>query len=155
MKNRVAVVLMFLALQLTAQDNLSSLTFNSLGFSISPLEGTTKDNYVVLVLLLPATEAFAPNVNVMLQPYKGTIAEYYKISLMQYDQQGTKILSYKVIDSKILIIETVDKDGLQYYARAEILKGKVYLVTATATQNQWKTYGDQLRVCVNSFRLLE
>ena len=62
---------------------LGQLTFTASGFSIRPLEG-----WETLTMLLPASDGFAPNVNVQIQPYPGTLDSYIALSKGQLKQMG-------------------------------------------------------------------
>ena len=140
----------------TAGDSKDRLMFKANGFSIAPLEGVSKDvPYQTIIMFLPPTESFSPNVNVQIQPYNGTVKQYAELSRTQFKTAGFKVLTQK-LTAKALLLEysgTVQGRELHWYAEATLSKGKVYLVTATATESQWKAVGSKLKACVNSFKL--
>ena len=65
----VIFLILFATLCLAAGDSETRLQFRGNGFSIAPLEGTSDEApYQAIMMFLPASEAFAPNVNVQIQP---------------------------------------------------------------------------------------
>jgi len=132
------------------------LQFKANGFSIAPLEGVSDTiPYQAILMFLPATEGFAPNVNVQIQPYKGTLQEYAALSQQQFKAVGVTILSEKTTEKAVAWEYSGVLQGrrLHWYAKAFSGKGKIFLVTATATQSQWKTASEKLKACVDSFRI--
>lgn len=130
------------------------LSFPANRFSIAPLEGVSDTvAYQPVTMFLPATDAFAPNVNVQIQPYQGTIAEYVNLSQQQFRSIGLRVLSEVSTDSTVVWEYEGRLQGraLHWYAKAVQEQGKIYLVTATATDAQWRTVSAQLRACVDSF----
>lgn len=127
------------------------------GFSIEPLEAPVGNTTTTaLATFLPATGGFAPNINVQIQPYPGSIADYAKLSQGQFDQMGWKSLSEKFVGSNEWIAEysgPMQGNNLHFYARALSQNGKVYLVTGTASETQWPTVGPTIRQHVDSFKL--
>jgi len=131
------------------------LHFPLSGYSIAALEEKpAKSPQQALIMFLPATEDFAPNVNVQIQPYAGTMDDYIALTMRQLDKANFKLLQKNVLGKAIAVIEyTGEMNGraLHWYARAEKLAGKVYLVTATATEAQWNEVAPRLKACVDSF----
>ena len=137
------------------------LSFEGYGFSIAPLEpeeaspspaeGTTQ----ALIMLLPASDGFAPNVNVQIQPFEGALSDYAQLSRRQFARGNIKILKEDVLPGEIRwsYRGMMRGQSLRWYARAVQHEGRVYLVTATAAAGQWAQVGEQLKRCVNSFRL--
>jgi hypothetical protein len=100
-------------------------------------------------------DGFAANVNVQIQTYVSTIDDYLALSVRQCGTAGFKLLQQKTIDKSVAVLEyTGEMQGrlLHWYARAEKSAGKVYLVTATAADEQWSKVAPQLKACVDSFR---
>ena len=133
------------------------LRFEAYGFSIQPLDGPENGmTFQPLILFLPPTQSFAPNVGVQIQPYKGTMEEYAGLSRRQFVEQKMVLLK----DEKLAVDSWVFEyaGGLQgralhWYARAVRGQDKVYLVTATAAEEQWTGLGQKLKECVNTFRM--
>jgi len=130
--------------------------FPKAGFSIAPLEEPPGQSpQQVLMMFLPVTKSFAPNVNVQIQPYAGTIDEYVALSVDQFKSMGLKLSYQKAVGKSAVALEyTGEMKGkpLHWYARAEKSVANVYLVTATASEEQWSAVATQLKTCVDSFR---
>jgi hypothetical protein len=134
-----------------------SLHFKKLGFSIQPLEAAAgPEIYQTLIMFLPVSDAFAPNVNVQVQPFKDSIDAYVKISKNQFESVGVQLISESKPRPDTWYFEyTGENQGyrLHWYAKAIATGSSVYLVTATATIGQWGEYGSRLKQCVDSFIL--
>jgi len=157
--NKTLVFLLTLASLTTKTDAAEStnrLLFPVTGFSIQPLETAVgKVPQLALFMALPVSDGFAANVNVQIQPYSGTLDEYIALSEEQFKAAGWKVIQRSKQGQSAVVFEyTGDMQGraLHWYARAEHGAGRVYLVTATATQTQWKREAVALKVCVDSFR---
>jgi hypothetical protein len=158
MKTKPALILFLttLALSLSAADSTNRLRFPIAGFSIVPLEtppGNT--GCQAIMMFLPATASFAPNVNVQIQPYLGTIEEYTKLTLKQFEDAGIKLIEQRKEGKSVVFFEYSGKlqgRSLHWYARAEKVADHVYLATATATQEDWPKESAALRTCVDSLR---
>jgi hypothetical protein len=120
------------------------------GFSIQRLEGCQ-----TLMMLLPMSDAFAPNVNVQVQPYPGTLEDYIALSRQQCHEAGWKIVSQKKGKSSLVIEYRGSMGGpdLHWYSRAELRQKKAYLATATALETQWPSTSRRLKACVDSLRV--
>jgi len=133
------------------------LHFKQNGFSINPLEEAAKnDTYQALMMYLSISDQFAPNVNVQIKPFTGTIEDYVKQTKQLLDQGNLKLIQGNVLGKNIYVIECSGsyKDlSLHLYVRSVLTAGRIYLVTATATETQWKTYSGKLKSCVDSFEL--
>ena len=126
------------------------------GFSIAPLEGTSDAGpYQGVIMMLPPSEGFAPNVNVQIQPYKGTLKEFTELSVKQFKDFGLTILKEDATATAITWEYTGPFQGhqLHWYAKAIQGRGRIYLVTATALESQWESVSGKLKDCVNSFKL--
>src|SRR5689334_20919211 len=67
-----------------AAQSTNQLHFPLAGFSIAALEeppGTSPQQ--ALMMFLPATDSFAANVNVQIQPYSGSMEDYIALTLDQ------------------------------------------------------------------------
>jgi len=133
------------------------LFFPQNNFSIAPLEAKfAGETYQVLVMFLPSSGGFAPNVNVQVQPFPGTIKEYVDLSRRQFQAVGITVLSEQITQTSAIweYSGSLEDRKLHWYARAERAgEGKVYLITATAAEPQWNTHAAKLKTCVDSFRL--
>ena len=139
-----------------AAESTNRLLFPVAGFSIKPLETPFgKAPQQALLMALPASDGFAANVNVQIQPYSGTLDEYITLSEEQFKAAGVKVVQRSKEGQSAVIFEYAGEmqgRALHWYARAERAKGRVYLVTATALETQWKTESVMLKACVDSFR---
>lgn len=152
MKKAIRLLLLLLfALPCQAED--TRMHFKKNGFSIAPLEGKSDSTpYVVVMMFLPASEGFAPNVNVNIQPYTGTIKEYAALSRRQFAAAKYTVVREKLSPTSAVWEYSGEAQGrkLHWYAKAVRKEGKVYLVTATSTEAQWKTVSARLKACVDS-----
>ena len=101
---------------------------------------------------------FQANINVMIQPFPGTMKEYIDLSYRELDklfEKKWKVLSEKQNGEEEWGCEyTGTKDGevYQFYSRAVKDEARIFLITATALQKQWGRLGETMRRQVNSFK---
>lgn len=141
---------------LAADKSDNRLHFKKSGFSIAPLEGKSgSKSYQVLMMFLPASESFSPNINIIIQPYGGSIKEYAALSQQQFKELKLTILSTKLTKTSVVweYSGVVQNSKLHWYSKATRKNGKVFLATATSTESQWKTLSAKLKTCVNSFKI--
>jgi hypothetical protein len=134
----------------------SRLQFKSNGFSIAPLEERSETAICQAVMMfLPATEGFAPSVNVQIQPFDGTINDFASLSQQQFKAAGFTVVSENITKTTLVWEYSGLFQGrkLHWYARAVQDKKAIYLVTATAADAQWKTVSVKLKACVDSFKI--
>lgn len=127
------------------------------GFAIEALDAppSTTAPTTAVMTFLPATDGFAPNINVNIQPYAGTLTSYIAISKDQFKKMNWIIVTEKQHGESEWIVEyagPMQGTDLHFYARAVSNNGKVYLVTATAKESNWKTVAEVLRKNVDSFK---
>jgi hypothetical protein len=132
------------------------LHFPATGFSIAPLEAPAgQATQRVLMMFLPEKDGFAPNVNVQLQRYSGTMEEYLALTLQESKTNGLKVLQQQTTGKSLVVLEyagELEGRALHWYARAVKTADGVYLATATATDEQWSRLAEQLKACVNSLQ---
>ena len=132
-----------------------ALHFPQHGFSIAPLEGRAGSTGMVVLMSLPPTGGFAPNVNVVAQTSHGTMDDFIALSKQQFAQAGLHVVkAEKGGDSDATFEYTGNMQGraLHWYAKASLKGDEVLLATATATDQQWPKFADPLKACVDSFR---
>lgn len=135
------------------------LDFPKAGFSIDVLDSkppTKSASYTTLMMFLPASGGFAPNVNVQVQSYPDSLDAYWKLSRGQFDSLGMTVHTTKSLSKKRRSFEYSGKSQgreLHWYAIAEKKGGSIYLVTATATPDQWPQHKARLIQTVNSFKV--
>jgi len=140
-----------------AEKGAGKLVFAKNGFAIAPLDEPGKGTCQVLMMFLPASDGFAPNVNVQTQEFGGTLEEYGALSKKQFEEMKLKTLNDK-IEKGVLTLEyagEMQKRKLHWYAVATLKGGKVYLITATAAEGQWADVSGKLKACVDSFETIE
>ena len=115
----------------------------------------SKANSQPLIMFLPASEGFAPNVNVQVQQYPNILKEYSDLSIKQFKQANLKILRNKQTKTYVIFEYSGIMQGrkLHWYAVAYKKGDNVFLITATSTESQWKTHSKTLVSCVKSFKL--
>ena len=82
-------------------------TFNSAeyGFTIKPpVQEKWSGSGVVATFMLPPIAGFSDNVNVMVQEYAGTLAEYDQLTKKQFEQNGMTLLASQLA-KEVLIYE--------------------------------------------------
>lgn len=144
----------FLAASTPAQS--STLDFPGHGFRINALDVPSTGFTTVLMMFLPSDEGFAPNVNVQIQPFDGTIDDYIAESKQQFKEMDLKILTDERPDAKTWLVGyegRMEGESLRFYAKAVSQGKRVLLATATAKASQWKSAGEALTACVNSMEL--
>jgi len=150
----IVSLVLFTAFAVNAEST-NRMHFPLTGFSIAPLEAPLeKATQQSIMMFLPATGGFAPNVSVQIQPYDGSIKDYSALSLKQFESAGLKVIKPTEPKGSFVTFEYRGKmEGrtLHWYAKAEKTKGRVYLVTATAPEEHWTTVAPQLKACVDSF----
>ncbi len=158
MINKLFAVFSFVLLMASASnaESTNRLLFPAAGFTIAPLDAPPGESIQQpLMMFLPASDGFAANVNVQIQPYTGSIEEYVALTLGQFKSAGVKLLQQKTPAKSVVVFEySGDMQGraLHWYARAEKSGGSVYLVTATTTGAQWGKEAARLKSFVDSFR---
>ena len=138
---------------------LSSLTaatidFPEYGFLIDAID-TKPGTTTPLVMYMPASEGFAPNINVTIQPYPASIKDYISLSKRQFQQMSWNIVKEEQSGDAEWTVEykgAMQGNDFHFYARAVARDGRVYLTTATAKESQWSSIGDTLRKHVDSFK---
>jgi len=137
----------------------STLSFPTYGFQIDALEGEVGETpATVLALYLPPRDGFAPNINVQIQPFKGTLDDYVKLTKGQFEHLDWELVSDDQPEDYLWIFEykgPIQGTQLHWYATATLHQDKVYLVTATAPQSAWEEVSPTLKKHVDSFRLIQ
>ena len=92
---RVIAAVAFFSLAMFLPARAATIDLPLYGFQIDALDATpsTSTPTTVLEMFLPVTESFAPNINVQIQPYTGTIKDYVTLSKSQFEQMKWKVVS--------------------------------------------------------------
>src|SRR5258708_4824470 len=81
-----------------AGETTNHLHFPQAGFTIAPLDAAPVDSMQqVVMMFLPLADGFSANVNVMIQPYSGSMEDYLELSMKQFKSMGWKVISKKKI----------------------------------------------------------
>ena len=132
---------LFLLASPIGAETTNRLHFASSGFSIAPLEAPRGQvTQQVLMMFLPTVGEFTPNVNVQVQPYDGSLDDYVKLSLKQFESANLKMVQQGRTKDSGAVFEyrgEIQNRRLHWYAKAQKSQGRVYLVTATALEENW------------------
>lgn len=109
----------------------------------------------VFQYFMPASDGFAANVNLQIQPYEGSLEEYEALSVAQFEQLDLEVVQTERRDDELMFEYQGSMQGteMHWYARV-IKKGDLfYVVTATALAERWSAERDELTRSVQSFSL--
>jgi hypothetical protein len=154
---RAICVATLVSLAICSQSGAAAIELPLYGFQTDALDAapSTSNPTTVIQTFLPATEGFAPNIIVQIQPYPGTMKDYAELSKKQFEQMKWKVIADQQPNDNEWNVEytgSVEGNDLHFYARAVSTNGKIYLITATAKESQWTTVGDTLRKHLESFQ---
>jgi len=138
----------------TSAADSDRLVFRAQGYSINPPSIGGAIPTQSLMLFLPASDGFAPNVNVQIQAFAGTLEEYSELSKKQFQEAKVDLIKMPEVAKGIVTFEYQgDFQGRQthWYSKAFKSGDRVYLATATALSEQWTTSGPKLKTSVDSF----
>ena len=159
MKNPATIIRVaaIFSLAICSQLGAATIELPLYGFQIDVLDSAPDASTPTTVLqsFLPATDDFAPNIIVQIQPYTGTLKDYAALTKRQFEQMKWKVISDQESGDNEWSVEysgSLQGTDLHFYARAVATNGKVYLITATAKESQWTTVSDTLRKHVASFK---
>ena len=128
-------------------------------FNIKPLTPDTgpvwHPDLKVWLMMLPAKDGFASNVNVRIESIGAlSFAEYIQISKVQMEEMGWKFISEALDKEKGVwtaeFVGQLNGTRFHWYAKAMVSKGKAYVATATSRPKQWTEVGEKLKACVDS-----
>lgn len=149
----IIVVLVASSMCLAAPERLR---LEKAGFSIEPLDAEpVATPYQAAILFLPPSGNFAPNVNVQVQPYTGTIDEYLKLSEQQIFTMKMNLISKEQPDKSSMLVEYAgEMQGykMHFYAKAIANGTNIFLATGTCTESQWENAVEQIKRCVQSLQ---
>lgn len=150
------IIMTLLSYPCSGESTGNRLHFKTNGYSIDALETTTDSPvYQTLLMHLPATDGFSPNVNIQIQIFDGSLEKYGEESEKSINAAGFTIVS----ENKQPGSMTWEYSGkmqdyqLRWYAKAIKRDNKIYLATATALDSQWPAVEKQLKQCVDSLKL--
>lgn len=124
-------------------------------YEFTPPEFPDDTGGQVFQYFMPASDGFAANVNLQIQPYDGSLEEYEALSIAQFEQLELEVLKSERSDGELLFEYRGDMQGteLHWYARVIQGDGMFYVVTATALAERWEEEQEELIDSVHSFAL--
>lgn len=133
---------------------------NAYHFSLEePDFGLAGGSVVPVMFCGPAKNGFSPNVNVLIQLEKSSPQQYLQTTLKELAQLHGKINSQKkmqVSGREALLMDyqgTMSGRDLHFLALAVFTDTRVYLVTCTATANDFTNRAAEFHKCLDSFQL--
>jgi hypothetical protein len=157
--SRAIFVTALVALAICSPSGAATIELPLYGFQMDALDAApdASSPTTVIQTFLPATDGFAPNINVQIQPYTGTMQDYATTTKNQFEQMKWKVVSDQQPNDHEWDVEYTGSfrgSDLHFYERAVSANGKVYLMTATAKESQWPTMGDTLLKHIQSFKVI-
>ena len=149
------IAFVFVPSVLMAQDDEQRLYFPMVGYSIAPLQDEVGETpYQSIIMFLNASDGFAPNVNIQVQPFEDPFKDYVALSKEQFKQLNFSVIKEEMKEDSATweYAGTVGPNQLHFYVVAKMKDGKVFLATASAKESQWKTVSEKMKACVDSFR---
>lgn len=152
MKNITRTAVIFLLFSTTA---LAGGKYENDHFSINALVSPNIKGSQPLIMMLPATGGFSPNVNIMVQHFTDSLKEYADLSVRQFKQLNLRTIQLKRTKSHVVFEYSGDMQGrhLHWFAMAYKKGSNVFLITATCPESEWHIHSKTLVACVKSFRL--
>jgi len=124
-------------------------------YKFEPPDFSEHSNGQVFHYFLPADSGFAGNVNLMIQPFSGSLDDYNELTQQQFKSIGFQVIKTKILKSEIIYEYKGFSSGLDLYWFSRAIKqgDKIYLVTATALQKRWEIEKAILIKSTMSFKL--
>ncbi len=125
-------------------------------FSINSIGNVQYDSSRrMLIMLLPVSDGFAPNINVSVKEYPDSLKSFADMTEAQFGRVGFKKIQQSFVTDKVVFEYTgkIQNRLLHWYGVAQKKGGNMFVVTATAGESQWKNVSGELLRCVRSFRL--
>ncbi len=116
-------------------------------------ENPTNQSGQVRMYYLPKMDNFTANVGVQKQVFAGSLEDYMKLTLQQFEKMKFTVISQKVTKNYLLIEYSgkVQNRDLRFYSKSFTKEGVFYLATGTAPSRTWDLQGPALKASVDSF----
>jgi len=127
-----------------------------LNFKITPPKIDKKAvNTSVAMFYLPQEKGFSPNISIIVQDFKESMAEYDKMNKEEIANMKWTILKSEISEDQATYEYTGLNSGVKIrcYTRACKVGNSIYLITATALEEQWEETSSALITSVKSFQL--
>ncbi len=125
-------------------------------FSIDPPDVAPGDQESqVLMLFLPPLDGASANVSVRILPYAKTMKDYIALSHHRFEKARFTSIQEQP-EGEAMRFEYAGKlsgRAFHWYTKVMLHKGKAFQATATVPEKQWKATTENLKACVNSFKL--
>jgi hypothetical protein len=124
-------------------------------FSIIPPKLTQSDDGRILTFYLKSENGFAPNVNILIRKFNGTMEEYYEKTRFQAKSLNFQIIksSFENNQSYFEYIGKLDDNQVHFYTKYVKNGEQIYVITATSLDIDWDKKKTELIKSVNSFNL--
>lgn len=131
------------------------------GFSLVPPKfpvGGAGTSTTAFLAMGPASDDFAPNINVQVQDASMDLGEFITLSIDQFEEAGLAIRENKSMEfgSQQGVFwrysGRIQGRLLEFVAIAVPFQGRFFVVTGTATPRQFEDLGAELQRAVVSFR---
>jgi hypothetical protein len=159
MKTKTKIAVVLLAICAISTGNAAEGDLPYFGSNLKDLDAVIdKAPGKTLFIKVDETGSASANINVQIHQFPGTLKEYMDLSRNQFEQffeKGWKILSEKQDGEKEVSCEVVGtRKGKEYHSFSRAVKegNKLYLITATALQEQWGSVGEKMRRHVDAFK---
>jgi len=133
----------------------NSLTHDELGFRFAPPPFPAEATGQVFMVFMPAADGFAANINLLVQPFTGTLAEYHQVTQKEFAHGVLDVVSSDLGSDEIRYeyTGTMNKLDLHWLARARKSGDRIHLLTATGLAARWNEEGPHLTAALNSYTL--
>jgi hypothetical protein len=124
-------------------------------FSIIPPKLTQSDDGLVVSFVSPNGGKFAPNINVLIQTFDGTLEEYYEKSRDQVKALKFQTVKFTFENNHgyAEYIGKLENNQLHFFQKYVKNGKKIFVVTATSLEIDWENKKTELINSVNSFKL--
>ncbi len=111
------------------------------------------ESYQMAMFLLPASDSFTANVNVMRQKFDKSIGDYDELSTRQFEAMKLEQIRRELKGNAVTYEYKGEMQGRELHFYSKAVKNGVYidLATATALEGAWEKQKAQLVRSVDSF----
>lgn len=155
---RISLPSLFLCTLVCASATCDESRYSSKEFNFSltpPATVPTGGAVTVAAFFMPAFNAFAPNVIVMVQPWKGTMEGYCDMSSKEIEKMKATILRQEMTDDSAHYEYSgiIQGKHTHVYTRVDKVGDMIYLTSATDLEEHWAKTSVALIASVKSFTL--
>jgi hypothetical protein len=154
MKSFIVVLLLVCSSVWVYAAQSDHVTFDQAGFSIDILDAPkSSTGSKPLIMTLPARNGFSANVNILIQPYPGSLQDYKELSQTQFKQLGLRVIDSDESKNTLTWEYAGKMSGREFHFVAKVIKegNLFYLATGTDLEINWPITSAQLKRVVKSF----